>query len=119
MRLPKDELQNGDCRIQRSRCGHCRDSLGQYLAVLKIKLDSLASATGQEQDAPTQDLAQCICLAEDCVKEVRTVSYLLYPPMLEGMGLKSPIPWYLDVLSARSGIKPGVQRETGFGRLPP
>src|SRR5438309_1583194 len=24
MRLPKDELQNGDCRIQRSRCGHCR-----------------------------------------------------------------------------------------------
>ena len=32
----------------------------------------------------------------DAVKEVRTISYLLYPPMLEEMGLKTAIPWYLD-----------------------
>ena len=104
---------------ERRRIGReLHDSLGQYLAVLKIKLDSLAFATGQEQDAPTQDLAQCICLAEDCIKEVRTVSYLLYPPMLEEMGLKSAIPWYLDGFSARSGIKTSFEVETDFGRLP-
>jgi len=104
---------------ERRRIGReLHDSLGQYLAVLKMKLDSLAFATGQEQDAATQDLAQCICLAEDCIKEVRTVSYLLYPPMLEEMGLKSAIPWYLDGFSARSGIKTSFEVQTDFGRLP-
>jgi len=104
---------------ERRRIGReLHDSLGQYLAVLKMKLDSLAFATGQKPDAPTQDLAQCICLAEDCIKEVRTVSYLLYPPMLEELGLKSAIPWYLDGFSARSGIKTSFEVQTDFGRLP-
>src|SRR3989475_9032712 len=103
---------------ERRRIGReLHDSLGQYLAVLKIKLDSLAFATGQEQDAPTQDLAQCICLAEDCVKEVRTVSYLLYPPMLEEMGLQPAIPWYLDGFSARSGIRTAFELRGHVARL--
>jgi PAS domain S-box-containing protein len=103
---------------ERRRIGRdLHDSLGQYLAVLKMKLDSVASLVGQEQDA-AEDVAQCIRLAEDSIKEVRTVSYLLYPPMLEEMGLQSAIPWYLDGFSARSGIKTTFEAQTDFGRLP-
>jgi PAS domain S-box-containing protein len=104
---------------ERRRIGRdLHDSLGQYLAVLKMKLDSVASRIGQEGGEAAHDVAQCIRLTEDSIKEVRTVSYLLYPPMLEEMGLKSAIPWYLDGFSARSGIKTTFEVQADFGRLP-
>jgi len=108
---------------ERRRIGRdLHDSLGQYLAVLKMKLESLASLihekTQEKEDAAAHELAQCVSLTEDSIKEVRTVAYLLYPPMLEEMGLKSAIPWYLDGFSARSGITTTFEAETNFDRLP-
>lgn len=47
----------------------------------------------------------CTSLLADCIKEVRTLSYLLYPPMLEERGLESAIDWYLDGFRKRSGIE--------------
>jgi PAS domain S-box-containing protein len=102
---------------ERRRIGRdLHDSLGQYLAVLKMKLDSMCVAGGK-QDEAGQDIAECVRLAEDSIKEVRTISYLLYPPMLEELGLKSAIPWYLDGFSARSGIQTSFEVEADFGRL--
>ncbi len=104
---------------ERRRIGRdLHDSLGQYLAVLKMKLDSVAALIGQKQDEMGREFGQCIRLMEDSIREVRTVSYLLYPPMLEEMGLKSAIPWYLDGFSTRSGIKTTFEVQTEFGRLP-
>jgi PAS domain S-box-containing protein len=104
---------------ERKRIGRdLHDSLGQYLAVLKMKLDSLVSLIGQQEGVAARDLAQCICLTEDSIREVRTVSYLLYPPMLEELGLKSAIPWYLDGFSSRSGIKVSFEAQIDFGRPP-
>jgi PAS domain S-box-containing protein len=103
---------------ERRRIGRdLHDSLGQYLAVLKMKLDSVASLTEHKEEETARSVAQCIQLTEDSIKEVRTVSYLLYPPMLEEMGLKSAIPWYLDGFSARSGIKTTFEIQTDFCRL--
>src|SRR5258708_12730564 len=65
----------------------------------------------------SEELSECGNLAEECVKEVRTLSYLLYPPMLEEMGLTSAIPWYLEGFSKRSGIKTTFQAQKDFGRL--
>src|SRR5438045_9618349 len=62
-----------------------------------MKLDSIRPSAAEE-------IAECSNIAEECVKEVRTISYLLYPPMLEELGLKSAIPWYLDGFTKRSGI---------------
>jgi PAS domain S-box-containing protein len=91
---------------ERKRIGRdLHDSLGQSLAMLKLKLESVASNLGANTDLAAEDVASCIRLADDSIKEVRTVSYLLYPPMLEEMGLKSAIPWYLSGFSSRSGIK--------------
>src|SRR5262249_29211385 len=44
--------------------------------------------------------------------------YLLYPPMLEELGLKSAIPWYLEGFAERSGIKTSFECAAGFDRLP-
>jgi PAS domain S-box-containing protein len=105
---------------ERKRIGReMHDSLGQYLSVLKMKIDSINC--GNRIESPTaikQELAACAALAEDCLTEVRTISYLLYPPMLEELGLKSAIPWYLDGFSKRSGIRTTFEIPEDFERMP-
>jgi PAS domain S-box-containing protein len=94
------------------------DSLGQYLSVLKMKLDALAGSDGTGgASAEQRAVSECIKLVDECVKEVRTVSYLLYPPMLEEMGLKSAIPWYLEGFSKRSGIRTSLEIAEDFERV--
>src|ERR1700736_4295887 len=65
------------------------DSVGQYLAVLKMGLELLKSEVGSIGAGADQQLAGCLGLAEQSMAEVRTMSYLLYPPMLEEMGLET------------------------------
>jgi PAS domain S-box-containing protein len=102
---------------ERRRIGReLHDSLGQSLAAMKINLDTLTDIVGPD-DKSTQKIAECVQLVETSIKEVRTISYLLYPPMLEEMGLKSAILWYLDGFSARSGIKTTFDLRADFGRL--
>jgi PAS domain S-box-containing protein len=105
---------------ERRRIGRdLHDSLGQSLSVLKMKLDSLAGSSGfKSSDSRIQNIATCARLTEDCIKEVRTIAYLLYPPMLEEMGLRSAISWYLDGFSKRSGIRTTFDIPSDFGRLP-
>jgi PAS domain S-box-containing protein len=93
------------------------DSLGQSLAVMKMSLDSLAAIV-EAKDEARQPLAHCLRLAENCITEVRTMSYLLYPPMLEEMGLRSAIFWYLEGFATRSNIKTTFEVAADFGRLP-
>jgi PAS domain S-box-containing protein len=104
---------------ERRRIGReLHDSLGQYLSVLKMKLDSMV----RKSNVHSHDLAelkQCVQLIDEAVKEVRTISYLLYPPMLEEMGLKSAIPWYLEGFMKRSGITTTFEVSPDFSRLNP
>jgi len=105
---------------ERKRIGRdLHDSLGQYLAVLKMNLESLGTGAGSNLDGANEQLAACIRLADDALKEVRTISYLLYPPLLEEMGLKSAIPWYLDGFSKRSNIQTTFEVDPSFGRITP
>jgi PAS domain S-box-containing protein len=102
---------------ERRRIGRdLHDSLGQYLAVLKINLDSLELSLPANERARSE-IVGCIRLVEDAIKEVRTISYLLYPPMLEELGLKSAILWYLDGFAKRSGIKTTFEASPDFDRL--
>jgi len=101
---------------ERKRIGRdLHDSLGQYLAMLKMNLD--LAGTEPDADAVRGQIAQCVRLAEDSLREVRTISYLLYPPMLEEVGLKSAIPWYLEGFSKRSKIETTLHIDPGFERL--
>jgi PAS domain S-box-containing protein len=101
---------------ERRRIGReLHDSLGQYLSVLKMKLDSLIPREPRPTDA--MDLRDCAQLTEQALKEVRTISYLLYPPMLEDLGLKSAVPWYVDGFTKRSGIEISFEVSPGFKRL--
>jgi two-component system, NarL family, sensor kinase len=106
---------------ERRRVGRdLHDSVGQNLAVLKMQLDGLAATLSQGEDrAAHRKLVECTDLAEESVKEVRTVSYLLHPPMLEELGLQSAIAWYLEGFTKRSGIQTVMDSSPDLERLPP
>ena len=116
------ELSSHLLRLQdeeRRRLGRdLHDSVGQYLAVLKMGLDSLKGDMEASGKAADSRILECVALAEESIKEVRTISYLLYPPMLEEMGLKTAIPWYLEGFGKRSGIKTKLEMPAESIRLP-
>ncbi len=104
---------------ERRRIGRdLHDSVGQYLVGLKMKVDTLKSASLRNQREDSGELAECSQLIEEAISEVRTISYLLYPPMLEELGLKSAVPWYLDGFTKRSGIKTAFEVSSEFDRIP-
>jgi len=54
---------------------------------------------------------------QEMSKEIRTLSYLLHPPVLDELGLASAIEEYAGGFSERSGIQLEVDLQPGFGRL--
>jgi PAS domain S-box-containing protein len=104
---------------ERRRIGRdLHDSVGQYLVGLKMKVDSLKSSSDLGHEDGASQLTECSQLIEEAIKEVRTISYLLYPPMLEELGLKSAVPWYLEGFTKRSGIKTTFEVSPEFDRIP-
>jgi PAS domain S-box-containing protein len=99
---------------ERRRIGRdLHDSLGQILTAIKMNLESLVPGR-----ADNDRIARCVGLADNCIKEIRTMSYLLYPPMLEELGLRSAVPWYVDGFAVRSGIRVNFEVSEKFGRFP-
>ena len=94
------------------------DTLGQHLVVLKMGLDLLKSDRCPTGDAAGQLLADCAGLVEESIKEIRTMSYLLYPPMLEEAGLGTAAVWYVDGFTKRSGIETTLDIPPDFSRVP-
>ena len=78
------------------------DGLGQELAVAKMVLDTnLQQRSGRSEG---QACAEASSIIDRAIKEVRTMSHLLHPPLLDEVGLLSALTWYSDGLTERSGI---------------
>lgn len=91
--------------------------LGQYLSVLNMKLDSMRPSLQAREGAAEEEFETCLHLVDESIKEVRALSYLLYPPLLEEAGLSSAIPWFLSEFTKRSGIRTELFISPGFRRL--
>jgi len=89
------------------------DSLGQYLAGVKMNLDMFTNS--QPADGL---LAQAIQLLDQSIAETRTISHLLHPPLLDEAGFSSAAKWYLEGFALRSGIDVKINLPENVGRLP-
>jgi signal transduction histidine kinase len=82
----------------------------------------LHDSTGQKAAAlgpkTRKALSECFNLSEQIVREVRTLSYLLHPPMLDEVGLGSAIRWYDDGVAQRGGLQIDLNLPENIGRLP-
>lgn len=91
------------------------DGLGQELAVAKMVLDKMLL---QKSSQPQEAWAQASSIIERAIQQVRTMSHLLHPPLLDEVGLLSALSWYADGLTKRSGIETVLEvQPSDFPRL--
>jgi PAS domain S-box-containing protein len=93
------------------------DGLGQELAVAKMVLDkTLLQGRSQPQEA----CAQASTIIDRAIQQVRSMSHLLHPPLLDEVGLLSALAWYTEGLTKRSGIETVLDvQPSEFPRLAP
>ena len=95
------------------------DTTGQKLAIQSILLARLDKTSKGLDEESRKLLAECKMLNGQLVEEVRTVSYLLHPPLLDELGLASAVEWYAEGFARRTGIATDVKISPKFMRLPP
>jgi len=95
------------------------DSTGQDLVALATTLSELRSSIPSSARTLRRLASQSQALADQCVREVRTLSYLLHPPMLDEAGLEDAVRHYAAGFAERTGIEVDLQLSSGFGRLKP
>jgi two-component system, chemotaxis family, CheB/CheR fusion protein len=90
------------------------DSTGQKIAALKMALGRVRRAIGGEGRA---EIAEAEELSDEISKDLRTVSYLLHPPMLEELGLSEALSNYIDGFAGRADLKIVLKVEKDFPRI--
>ena len=93
------------------------DTTVQKLALLSMNLAQLKTVADPARAAANMDSSQR--LASDCVQELRTLSYVLHPPMLDELGLGSALKIYVEGVAQRSGITIETEVDPAVKRLEP
>ena len=94
------------------------DSVGQLLAAISMN-NALMNMESQElSPAMAKHLADNTAMVEEVSKAIRTISYLLHPPLLDERGIESALRCLIDGFSERSKIDTKLQISPGFRRLP-
>jgi PAS domain S-box-containing protein len=94
------------------------DSLGQTLTAIKMNLSYVARDTSQMDERGRNAVAESLELIDSSLKEVRTISHLLHPPMLDEVGLLPAVRWYATGFAQRSGIDVQLDLPQSLRRLP-
>ena len=94
------------------------DSAGQIVTVISMQLAKIGEFAKQDVSQAKKEVEDCQHLVRQLSQEIRTTSYLLYPPLLDETGLKQALSWYIEGLSQRSGLEVELNISEGFGRLP-
>ena len=114
-RLNAQLLQSED-EERRRIARELHDTTAQHLAVIQMNLTRLREAAPANTD--TQLLAESLSLTAQSVQEIRTLSYLLHPPLLDELGLAGALGDYAAGFAKRSGIHVEVDTAGYSGHLP-
>jgi len=110
------ELWNRLVRTQDEERRHIarelHDSVGQYLAALSMVLEA-----AKNKGSDNRKLEEAAQITDSCITEIRTLSHLLHPPLLEEAGLASAVSWYVEGFAARSGIRTKLEIAEPLGPL--
>jgi CheY-like chemotaxis protein len=94
------------------------DITGQELAVLGISLE-LAMKSLASPEKARETITECAGLAHKIEEEIRTLSYVLHPPLLDELGLGSALSWYAEGFQKRTGIRVKTRIAPHLPRLSP
>jgi PAS domain S-box-containing protein len=94
------------------------DSVGQILAALSMNIAVVQAQSHKLDSTAARAVLENAQLVQQASTEIRTLSHLLHPPLLEIAGLASALRWYVDGFSERSSIKVDLEIPADFLRLP-
>jgi signal transduction histidine kinase len=124
LNLANESLRELSSRLQQMRDEERRqiarelhDSVGQLLAALGMNLDVVMSQSHKLDGAGVRAIAENASMVQQISSEIRTISHLLHPPLLDAAGLTSALRWYVDGFSERSKIKVDLEIPDEIGRL--
>ena len=94
------------------------DVTGQKIAVLSMSLDRLARLAEEHKPEARESIKESRDIVSQIGEEIRTLSYILHPPLLDECGLSSAVHWYAEGFEKRSSIKLEVAVDENLPRLP-
>ena len=94
------------------------DSTGQSMAALALNISLIqqsASRLNQQERAALEDSIE---LVREVSNELRNISYMLHPPVLDEMSLEGAARWFVETFAARTGIQVDLNLPTSLPQLP-
>ncbi|HEV2731473.1 MAG TPA: PAS domain S-box protein [Terriglobales bacterium] len=95
------------------------DSAGQMLVALDMNLTAIREESKNPSAKAARACAESLELVQQMSKELRTISHLLHPPLLDEAGLPSAIRWFVEGFAERSKIAVELELSEDLGRLSP
>jgi len=95
------------------------DGLGQDLTAVKMMLGGLVQPNQLKDSTENKTIAEVLSMMDSAIEQVRTMSHLLHPPLLDEMGLLSALRWYTEGFAKRSGVETVLDLPKNFPRLEP
>lgn len=81
------------------------ETVAQSLAAIRLNLTRIRRFCANGSAEATETLNDSTTLVEQAISEIRTISYLLHPPMIDEVGLLPTLQWYVRGFAERSGIE--------------
>ncbi len=94
------------------------DSTVQHLATAKLVIARLRGASPSADSKAQDAITEVRALVDQSLQELRTLSYLLHPPLLDDLGLSATLQWYVEGFTKRSGISVKLSTPRDLKRLP-
>ena len=94
------------------------DTAGQILIALNLNLVPVEEELRKTNSGLVRPITESLRLVEELSRDLRTMSHLLHPPLLDEAGLKSAVRWYVEGFAERSKIEVDLHLDPGIGRLP-
>jgi len=117
LRKLTQRLLNVQDEERRKLARDLHDSTGQTLTALKISIAFLQERVKQDPESAAAAAAIEV-LTDQAIQEIRTMSYLLHPPLLDEVGLPCAAEWYVEGFAKRSGIEVSMDLARENARLP-
>ena len=83
-----------------------------------MNLALLDNESSNLSPAGVKAVKECLEMVREMSRELRTMSHLLHPPLLDEAGLESALNWYVHGFAERSGIRAVLELPPKLGRLP-
>lgn len=95
------------------------DSTAQNLSALEMNLVLLQRQISPKEDKALRIVAESRSIADSASREIRTLSYLLHPPLLDEVGLLFAIRWFVEGYVTRTGIQIDLNLPSDVSRFAP